>query len=44
MNHPIIETLLWRHATKKYDTSKKIPQKNLDVLFEAMRLSGDTNS
>ena len=37
--HPIIKDLLWRHATKKYDTTRKIPQKDLDVLFEAMRLS-----
>ena len=39
MVHSIIETLLWRHATKKYDASKKIPQEDLAVLFEAMRLS-----
>jgi len=39
MTHPIIETLLWRHSTKKYDAQKKIPQEDLDVLFEAMRLS-----
>lgn len=39
MTHPIIESLLWRHTTKKYDASKKIPQAELVVLFEAMRLS-----
>jgi len=39
MTHPIIESLLWRHTTKKYDTTKKIPQEDLEVLFEAMRLS-----
>ncbi|RKZ01440.1 NAD(P)H-dependent oxidoreductase [Candidatus Fermentibacteria bacterium] len=39
MTHPIIEDLLWRHAVKKYDASKRIPEKDLDVLFEAMRLS-----
>jgi len=39
MNHPIIEDLLWRHTTKKYDATRKIPQEDLDVLFEAMRLS-----
>ena len=39
MTHPIIEDLLWRHAVKKYDPSKRIPEKDLDVLFEAMRLS-----
>ncbi len=42
MAHPIIESLLWRHATKKYDASKKIPQEDLDVLFEAMRLSASS--
>ena len=42
MVHPIIKNLLWRHATKKYDTSKKIPKKDLDVLFEAMRLSASS--
>ena len=40
--HPIIEDLLWRHTTKKYDTTKKIPQRDLDVLFEAMRLSASS--
>ena len=42
MVHPIIENLLWRHATKKYDATKKIPQEDLDVLFEAMRLSASS--
>lgn len=42
MNHPITEDLLWRHSTKKYDASKKIPQEDLDVLFEAMRLSASS--
>jgi len=39
MKHPIIDDLEWRYTTKKYDSSKKIPQKDLDILFEAMRLS-----
>jgi nitroreductase / dihydropteridine reductase len=42
MTHPIIEDLCWRHATKKYDASKKIPQEDLEVLFEAMRLSASS--
>lgn len=42
MVHPIIEDLLWRHATKKYNAEKKIPQEDLDVLFEAMRLSASS--
>ncbi len=42
MNHPIIEDLLWRHTAKKYNPSKRIPQQDLDVLFEAMRLSASS--
>ena len=42
MTHPIIEDLRWRHAAKKYDASRKIPQADLDVLFEAMRLSASS--
>ena len=42
MNNPIIEDLQWRYTTKKYDTSKKIPQEDLDTLFEAMRLSASS--
>ncbi len=39
MTHPIIEDLQWRYTTKKYDKTKKVSQKDLEVLFEAMRLS-----
>jgi nitroreductase/dihydropteridine reductase len=39
MKHPVIEDLLWRYTSKKYDATKKISQENLDILFEAMRLS-----
>ncbi len=42
MVHPIIEDLLWRHATKKYDATRKVSQADLDVLFEAMRLSASS--
>jgi len=42
MTHPITEDLLWRHTTKKYDATKKIPQEDLDVLFEAIRLSASS--
>ena len=35
----IIEDLNWRYATKKYDTTKKIPQNRIDILMEALRLS-----
>jgi len=42
MDNPIVKDLYWRHSTKKYDTSKKVSQDNLDVLFEAMRLSASS--
>jgi nitroreductase/dihydropteridine reductase len=42
MTHPIIEDLNWRHTTKKYDATKKVSQKDLDVLYEAMRLSASS--
>jgi nitroreductase/dihydropteridine reductase len=42
MAHPIIEDLLWRHATKKYDASRKVSEGELDVIFEAMRLSASS--
>ena len=42
MNHPIIEDLLWRYTTKKYDPSKKVSQQDLDVLLEALRLSASS--
>ncbi|MBL4674157.1 MAG: NAD(P)H-dependent oxidoreductase [Arenicella sp.] len=42
MVHPIIEDLLWRHSTKKYDATRKISEEDLEVLFEAMRLSASS--
>lgn len=42
MNHPIIEDLLWRKTTKKYDADKKVSEADLAVLFEAMRLSASS--
>lgn len=42
MKHAIIEDLRWRHTTKKYDPSRRISQDDLDVLFEAMRLSASS--
>lgn len=35
----IIEALQWRYATKKFDTTKKLNQNDLDTIFEALRLS-----
>jgi nitroreductase/dihydropteridine reductase len=42
MTHPIIQDLQWRYTTKKYDKTRKVPQADLDVLFEAMRLSASS--
>ena len=42
MTHPIIEDLNWRHTTKKYDTSRKVSEEDLAVLYEAMRLSASS--
>jgi len=42
MTHPIIEDLTWRYTTKKYDASRKVSQEDLDVLYEAMRLSASS--
>jgi len=39
MPHPIIKDLTWRHSTKKYDPSRKVSEEDLEVLYEAMRLS-----
>lgn len=35
----IINALNRRYATKKFDTNKKVKQTDLDILFEALRLS-----
>ncbi|WOT04439.1 NAD(P)H-dependent oxidoreductase [Shewanella youngdeokensis] len=42
MTHPIISDLKNRYTTKKYDPAKRIPQSDLDVIFEAMRLSASS--
>lgn len=42
MSHPIIDDLLWRKTTKKYDPAKKVSEEDLAVLFEAMRLSASS--
>lgn len=42
MEHTIIENLNWRYATKKFDASKKIAKKDLEILKEAVRLSASS--
>lgn len=34
-----IESLKWRYATKKYDTSKKVSKEDVETLKEAVKLS-----
>lgn len=42
MSKQIIKDLNWRHTAKKYDPDKKIPEEDLEVLYEAMRLSASS--
>lgn len=35
----IMDALKWRYATKKFDTTKKLQQEDLDILFKALILS-----
>jgi len=37
-----IENLNWRYATKKFDTTKKVPQKDIEILLEATSLSASS--
>lgn len=37
-----IENANWRYATKKFDTTKKVSEKDLEVLKEAIRLSASS--
>jgi nitroreductase len=38
-NSELIEALQWRYATKTFDPSKKIPEKDWQTLLHALRLS-----
>lgn len=42
MTHPIIADLESRYTAKKYDAAKRIPQVDLDVIYEAIRLSASS--
>ncbi len=37
-----IETLNWRYATKKFDTSKKVSEEEIEKLLEAIQLSASS--
>ncbi len=39
MGNNILEDLRWRHTTKKYDATRRVSQADLEVFFEALRLS-----
>ncbi len=38
----IIQDLLWRYTTKKYNGNKKIPKDDLDIFYESLRLSASS--
>ncbi len=40
--HPIIKDLLWRYTSKKYDAKRRIDKIELDVFYEALRLSASS--
>jgi len=42
MTHPIIDDLLWRHTTKKFDKTRRVSEEDLSVLLEAIRLSASS--
>ncbi len=39
---PLIRSLQWRYATKKFDPDQKVPEKDFSVLLEAARLSASS--
>lgn len=42
MTHQIITDLENRYTAKRYDSTKRIPQADLDVIYEALRLSASS--
>lgn len=42
MTHPIVNDLATRYTTKRYDASKRISAEDLDVIYEALRLSASS--
>ena len=39
MSSDILKQLEWRYATKKFDTTKKVSQKKINILKEAFNLT-----
>jgi len=42
ITHPLIESLQWRYATKKFDAAKKISNEDLELLKTALQLSASS--
>ncbi|MFA0439045.1 NAD(P)H-dependent oxidoreductase [Vibrio sp. 10N.286.49.C2] len=42
MTHPIISDLEQRYTAKRYDETKRIPQEELEVIYDAIRLSASS--
>ncbi|WP_153914285.1 NAD(P)H-dependent oxidoreductase [Shewanella sp. TC10] len=42
MTHPVISDLNGRYTTKRYDPNKRVSAEDLEVLYEAMRLSASS--
>lgn len=42
MSESIIESLKWRYATKKFDTSKKLSEEQINTLIDALDLSASS--
>jgi nitroreductase len=38
----VIDSLNWRYATKSFDISKKVSNKDLDEIIEAFRLTASS--
>lgn len=38
----ILEDLMWRYAVKKFDSSKKIPEQELHIFLESLRLTASS--
>lgn len=42
MSHPIIDDLKTRYTTKRYDATKRVSEEDLQVIYEAIRLSASS--
>lgn len=42
MKHQIIADLEQRYTAKRYDSNKRVPQEQLNVIYEAIRLSASS--